>query len=36
MGAREIESFAERQDSELFAFRPDDPDFAGTDFPIDP
>ena len=36
VGARHGERVAEREDAKLFAVRPDDPDFAGTDFPVNP
>ena len=31
-----VQGIAQRHYSKLFAFRPDDPDLAGTDFPIYP
>jgi len=36
VGAGEVQRFAEREDADLFVVDPDDPHFAGTDFPIDP
>src|ERR1043166_3320819 len=36
VGARQIEGFAQANDTELFAIYPDDPDFAGTDLPVNP
>src|SRR5437660_10897869 len=35
-GARQGESFAQGQDSKLFTIQPDNPDLAGTNFPINP
>ena len=35
-GAGKVQSFREGKDARLFAIEADDPDFASTDFPVDP
>ena len=36
LGAGQVDRLAELQNTELFAVLCDDPDFAGTNFPVDP